>query len=190
MNGQWTGEYTGTNGGKLIVDVDDCGSYFRGFAYSTSNTQGIPQVGIGFQTPDKERKFHLVTENITMYDPLTGEPTSWDRIKGRFEGLTAVKTFDVEGEWDEVSLRLSWTTDIGTSGDSVLPKSRSDQPSALKAQRMTWVEFKQHVSGLTGKRDLFRGQTNSWRLRTTFHRSGRADLIRYINEDIQSQRPG
>jgi hypothetical protein len=49
---------------------------------------------------------------------------------------------------------------------------------------MSWSDFKQYVSGLTGRRDLFRGQTDAWRLRTTFHRSGRADLIRYINEDI------
>ncbi|MDR4470706.1 MAG: FRG domain-containing protein [Nitrospira sp.] len=32
---------------------------------------------------------------------------------------------------------------------------------------------------------MFRGQSHPWRLRTSFFRAGRADLIRFLNEDIQ-----
>ena len=49
---------------------------------------------------------------------------------------------------------------------------------------MGWAEFKAYVAGLAGRRDLFRGQSEPWRLRTRFHRSGRADLRRFTSNDI------
>jgi hypothetical protein len=90
----------------------------------------------------------------------TGDLASWDQIKGSFpEDVSIPKSVDVTGAWDEATLKLSWQTDMGTSGSCVLPKSRADQPSDLDALKMNWREFKQHVSGLTQRRDLFRGQT-------------------------------
>jgi len=50
---------------------------------------------------------------------------------------------------------------------------------------MRWADFKQHVSPLSGKGHLFRGQSGPWRLRTAFHRTSRADLLRFVNEDIR-----
>ncbi|MGZ8365631.1 MAG: FRG domain-containing protein [Nitrospira sp.] len=38
---------------------------------------------------------------------------------------------------------------------------------------------------MEGRRLLFRGQKEPWRLRTSFHRSGRADLMRFWHEDRQ-----
>lgn len=52
---------------------------------------------------------------------------------------------------------------------------------------MTWAEFKDAVAGLIRKREhpIFRGQsTRDWRLKTSFHRHGRYDLLRYDQEDI------
>ncbi len=42
------------------------------------------------------------------------------------------------------------------------------------------------MMSLEKRRYLFRGQNRPWRLRTSFHRTGRADLNRFLNEDIQS----
>jgi hypothetical protein len=46
-------------------------------------------------------------------------------------------------------------------------------------------DLKHYVSELSGKPHLFRGQRQPWRLRTTFHCTGQADLIRFVTEDIQ-----
>ena len=45
-------------------------------------------------------------------------------------------------------------------------------------------KYKEYVATLEGHRFLFRGQNQPWRLRTSFHRAGRADLHRFMNEDI------
>jgi FRG domain-containing protein len=52
--------------------------------------------------------------------------------------------------------------------------------------RLNWNDYKNHVSNLLSKRYLFRGQTGSWRLRTSFHRRGRTNLHRYLAEDVQA----
>jgi hypothetical protein len=48
-----------------------------------------------------------------------------------------------------------------------------------------WAEFKDFAYSLEPDRYIFRRQERAvWRLRTSFHRSGRADLERFLNEDV------
>jgi hypothetical protein len=83
---------------------------------------------------------------------------------------------------------LSWKTDIGATGNCVLPRSKAGAASDLHATQSNWGDFKEYVSGLGGKRFLFRGQKDARRLRTSFHRTGRADLVRFRNEDVTALR--
>jgi FRG domain len=47
-------------------------------------------------------------------------------------------------------------------------------------------EFKAFANGLEHRRYIFRGQRELLRLRTGFHRTGRADLSRFLANDIQT----
>jgi hypothetical protein len=100
------------------------------------------------------------------------------------KGIAFSKYADVEGACDHDTLTLSWITDIGTSGRSVLPRSVANKPSELQARDLGWADYKEYVSTLTAKRHLFRGQIEPFRLRTSFHRSGRAHLHRFLAQDI------
>jgi hypothetical protein len=186
MNGQWIGEYAGTGNGRLMINVDDRGSHFEGVAYLRPQDKDVPWTGAGFETVNKDREFRFDTRNLWPIHPQTGYPASWDEIKQFYP--TEFKVSDqaeVTGQWDEYRLKLSWRTNVGASGSSDLPHSRADQPSDLKALQMGWGEFKHYVAALAAKRHLFRGQSGPWRLRTAFHRNGRADLRRFTNEDIK-----
>jgi hypothetical protein len=185
MNGQWIGKYTGTNDGEMIVNVDDLGSHFQGVAYLTDNNKTLPRMGVQVQTKNKDTDFNLPSVAISVIHPKTGNAAPWDEIKQFYPGVTIPGNANVVGQWDERSLKMAWQTDIGTACSSELPRSRADQPSDLKALQMGWEYFKEYVSEFAGKRHLFRGQEKPWRLRTAFHRTGRADLIRFVNEDIQ-----
>lgn len=139
-----------------------------------------------FKTASKAREFSIRTDQILPIDPVTGLPTAWDNVKGRYaEGVTVSTHADVTGSWTDDTLTLAWKTDNGTNGTAVLPGSRAGCPSELVALEKTWAGFKEYVAGLEGRRYLFRGQNQPWRLRTSFHRTGRADLTRFIREDIQ-----
>ncbi len=50
----------------------------------------------------------------------------------------------------------------------------------------SWEDFKAFVTGLEHRRFIFRGQQQPLRLRTGFHRSGRAVLQRFLSEDIRA----
>ena len=78
--------------------------------------------------------------------------------------------------WDDQSLTLSWT--------ATLPRSQASRESNLVPLTMGWKAYKGYVATLGGRRFLFRGQNQPWRLRTSFHRAGRADLHRFMQEDI------
>ena len=185
MNGQWIGEYSGTSNGGLLMNIDDRGAYFEGVAYLQAHGKGVPWTGVHFRTPNKDRQFSFVARDICAIHPQTGGPCSWADIKDLYPaGATVSDHAEVTGRWDESLLEVSWNTDVGVSGSSRLPRSRADQPSELTALPMGWGDFKQYIAGLAGKRHLFRGQSEPWRLRTSFHRTGRADLVRFTNEDI------
>ena len=49
----------------------------------------------------------------------------------------------------------------------------------------TWEQFKKYVKALDRKRYIFRGQEDrEWRLRTSFYRTGRACLEKYLLNDV------
>ncbi len=75
-------------------------------------------------------------------------------------------------------------TDTGFSGECLLPRSKADKASEISPMRKSWEDYKEYVAAIEGRRYLFRGQNKPWRLRTSFHRKGRADLIRFYREDL------
>jgi hypothetical protein len=84
-------------------------------------------------------------------------------------------------------LVLSWRTNVGTDGTTDLWRGHVEQPSAYKPlPSANWHQFKEYFTGLEHYRYMYRGQHNTKRLRTPFHRTGRGDLRRFFSEDIQA----
>jgi hypothetical protein len=180
------GAYTGSSDGTIIVNIDERSSHYQGVAYLTEANNAIPNTMAAFRTPDQGREFRFRTDFILPISPHTGQPVLFDTIKQNYApDVTVSSSADVTGSWDEASLSLRWTTDIGVTGGCVLLRSKADQPSELVSLEMKWEEYKAHVVSLEEGRFLFRGQEQPWRLRTKFHRAGRADLTRFLREDIQ-----
>ena len=109
----------------------------------------------------------------------TERNTLWDLIKDKYPNLVFSRYADVTISLDKGALTLSWKTDLGGTGNCVLPPSKAGEPSKLNATKSDWGDFKKYVSGLSGKRFLFRGQKDARRLRTSFHRTNdRAAFLR------------
>jgi len=185
MKGQWIGNYSGSHGGLIVLNVDDRGTHFEGVAYINESNNKLPSVAAGFVTTGKEKNFCFRTNTILPINPNNGVVDSWDNVKAYYAANIAMSSFaDVTGKWDNNSVELLWKTQLGAIGECKLPKSRADQPSDIQPLSMGWKGFKEYVSTLEGRRFLFRGQSRPWRLRTSFHRAGRADLHRFVLEDI------
>jgi hypothetical protein len=186
MSGQWIGDYTGsTGGGKIIINIDERESNYQGVVYLHADDKTLPTTAAFFSTPNKDRKCGFRTVAMMVIDPASGNPVFWDAVKDRFPAnLIFSKYADATAALEKDSLALTWTSDVGGTGNCVLPRSRAGDPSELVPQIKSWDEYKQYVSQLRNKRYLFRGQNGPWRLRTSFHRTGRADLARFLRDDV------
>ncbi|MGB8989180.1 MAG: FRG domain-containing protein [Candidatus Sulfotelmatobacter sp.] len=185
MNGQWRGTFSDTNGGgDILINIDEREMNYQGVAYLHPKNFALPRSAAFFKTKDKSARGRFRTEALLPLDPATWNVTSWETLKANFPNIAFSKYADVDISSDDTALTLSWTTDLGFIGNCALPKSKADRPSELKATQLSWDGFKLYVSGLKGKRFLFRGQSKPHRLRTSFHRSGRSDISRYHREDI------
>jgi hypothetical protein len=185
VNGQWIGSYSGSTGGTIVVNVDERELNYQGVAYLHPQDSALPTTAAYFKTPSKETAFQFRTELIHAIHPDSGNAVPWEAVKQRFPGTAAFSNYaDVTGSWSDESLTLSWQSDIGGAGSCILPRSNVGKPSDLPALKKNWAEFKEYVSNIKTRRYLFRGQVEPWRLRTSFHRTGRADLSRFLREDV------
>jgi hypothetical protein len=189
MNGQWLGRYSGSNSGVLVIDLDDLVTYYegRGFAYD-DNYPTLPATFSIIKTPDKTTGCELCLDLLPV-NPRTGEPQPWDQIAALYppgiafpSKATAKLALGADGR----TLNVTWQTNIGTFGTASLPKTRAGDPTDYKPRPdvSNWLDFKNYVNSLEHRRYIFRGQRQLKRLRTGFHRTGRADLSRFQTNDI------
>jgi hypothetical protein len=187
MNGQWIGKHTGSYDGTIIVNIDERPSHYQGIAYQQPADQGLPVVATSFRTTDKATPFQCRTDIIAPYNPSTSLIDTWENVRRYYGSNVVLAQFaDITGSWNSDALSLSWTTDTGDTGSCVLPRSKAGESSELTPLNKDWESYKAYVAALEGRRYLFRGQTKPWRLRTSFHRAGRADVLRFLREDIQA----
>ena len=177
MKGQWIGSYQGTNAGLIIVNVDECPSHYEGVAYLNEANNASPSTAAFFKTQNKGNEFSFRTGSLLPINPKTGVIDSLDNVMKFYDkGVVIPNHADVTGSWSKETLTLSWTTDIGTQGSCILPCSKSYQPSELVPTISNWEGFRAAIAKMEGRRFLFRGQSEPWRLRTSFHRAERCRL--------------
>lgn len=173
MWGQWLGTFNGTNSGEVILNID------------------------------KDRKDR---GKISIYDQTTDTPARWADIvfsnsqgaiqaifyymgvMPKIEGITQASDGRLNiTELTETSMIGEWETNIGTHGSFNLYKMDDNQASKAD-YTFSWNELNSWIdeqSQPEGSDHIYRGQRNSlWKLKTTFYRTGRYDLLRYANEDV------
>jgi len=185
LNGQWIGTYGGTTDGAIHVNIDEDESNYSGVAYLFNNNPELPPVVAYFTSPKKDREFSFRTNLIQAIDVRTSKVVPWKDIEANYPKETAFSTYaDVRGSCSEDALTLEWATDVGVTGGCVLPRSRASQPSELVSLEQDWEAYKLYGIERASRRPLFRGQNKPHRLRTPFHRSGRADMHKFVLKDI------
>lgn len=187
MKGQWIGSYQGTNTGNITIELDEKTDNFVGWAYLYDSAAGYPSSAARIETNDKSNE-QTVEVRVIPLNPFNGTLLEWREICASYPGFNFPNSATVNIKYSESQLKVDWKTDICTSGTTTLQRSQSNAPSQLAAKKLTtWDEFKSEVQGLPMRDHIFRGQSRSseWRLRTSFHRSSRADLRAFALNDIR-----
>ncbi len=183
MKGQWIGRTDGDVKGTIIVNIDDLGNKFGSVASLLPDKKELPALAGYFETPDK-KSYATCKAMIMAVDPRTGLPTPWEKVQSLFPGVVHPTEARLKIRFAKNTLYLKAKTNIGTKVESIITRKPLTNASDLKADIMTWEEYKSFISKFAGQKMIFRGQSRPWKLRTAFHRRGRYNLARFLSEDI------
>jgi FRG domain-containing protein len=188
MNGQWIGTYSGTNSGLLVADLDDAGTNYQGIVSAYDDNWGLPRTFAHIEVPKGQTQY---STRVTLQHIERGSGLSLSdaAVAGRFPEVSIPKHADVQLAVGPNSMSITWKSDIGTTASGELFKSAGGKPSTLKPmpEVKSWRDFSEFVRTLTPYQYLFRGHSNNqWRLRTSFHRTGRASLLKFHTQDVES----
>ena len=150
MKGYWRGTYSGTNSGQMIVEMDDRGDHFNGCAYAFDSNRALPSTFAVIRTIDKQPNTKLKCPLLPI-DPRSGEPVDWQQLATLYAGQNVIvpKEAELEYAWTDQQLVIRWTTDIGTSGEATLAKSKARAPSERTPLPIaTWRNSKPILSNL------------------------------------------
>lgn len=186
LSGQWIGRYTGTNSGLAVLELDDQETHFEGQLYAWDDDSTKPNAAMPILTPNgKPRKFEIPVR-VNPIDPQRWVIATWPQVASFYPGVTFPQTGTLKFLCKADSIGVRWGTNATSSGTAVLARAQATRPSDLKPLPIkTWDEFKKFATSLEHYKYMYRGQENSkWRLRTYFHRTGRADLLRFLVVDL------
>jgi len=187
MKGQWIGTYKGTNTGDLVMEFDEVHDHYEGRAFVFDQNSSLPATFAFIRTPNKADKFEVEIP-LSPLDPINLDVTAWENIAPRFPGVTFPKMAKVTFDRRDQDCSVAWKTDIGTQGTGVASRSNASRPSTLVPLAIdTWDKFREHFHSQQPYRYIYRGQENNrWRLQTSFHRTQRSDLMRYLFVDVHA----
>ena len=186
LQGQWIGRLDGDPCGLVVLDADQDGNLFRGSACLFPDDRNIPNTLARLERI--EDSFHAKEVPIFPVDHA-GRIIGFDNLANVFPVAIHSHSAEISMQRSGNKIAVSFKTSIGTFGQGELKWSDVSKPSRLQpiAKVSDWKTFKEYVSAETAKKHyhvMFRGQPCTRRLRTSFHRTNRSDLDRYIIEDI------
>ena len=183
MKGQWKGKFDGTSSGSLVLDLDERATSFEGVAFLVEDNSELPNYLVEIEAPKGQQIFN--TKNRVM-PVFRGEVLDPKRFSELFPGVQLSSHADTNWNVDGRVVKVEWKTGAGTSGTANLMLNDGDRQSKREPETVSdWKQFRDYAAKLELGRYIFRGQENSeWRLRTSFHRTGRSNSFRFANVDV------
>lgn len=172
MWGQWLGSYRVASDkeqqlGSAVLNIDRDTQY-RGKLALYNSKQPTQSVWCDvYLEIDAPKKAHFVVPpSATRPVQLHGEMTFLERTDETISG--------------------TWILDDNSTGDFAFSLNISTTATPPDKKFRNWASFKKWLASQNVGTKIYRGQIdNRWRLKTSFHRSDRFDLIRYGQVEVQ-----
>ena len=190
--GQWIG--TSMSGSFTLVNIaqNDVNIFGRVSLFETVNLDGEPFSYWTWSylegTLDNKNilsgRIHPPSIHNLHGEALSNEDLAYLKDKSGLEFPTnttfnAIKLndFNLEVEWNS-----TYVSEVARHDKIILSKEDSNDSKIIHEQ-MSWNRFKEFASS---QKDglIYRGQARNWRLRTSFHRTGHADIVDYLDFKI------
>lgn len=183
--GQWIGRLMSNTAalGWAVVELDPQGGGLRGKAYQFPDDPKVPAVFVELDLPNGAVGRHRIENStVRLFHPLRGEVFGFDQLPNFFPDSFADAAIDLLFEFDGDRIVFEFMG-LLTSGGGSLQRVRDGAAPEPADEVMSWAEFAA-LEWQAGAGQIFRGQSAPHRLKTSFHRSSRGDLVRYRFSDI------
>lgn len=187
LQGQWYGSFSGSFTGKCSVNVEEINNEIIFYCYLISENNTHPSLFSYFRVDNNK-----INDEIRAFDnlsPIDGNyhivPKNQKEqyINTYYQNIILPKELKIQIKYSDPILNINTLTEINTEIKLSLKRNYSEQYK-LEAQDISWDEFKRMMNSIQYRKVAFRGQKNTWPLRTSFHRTDRCDVIEYSFHDI------
>ncbi len=192
MQGQWIGNIEGEIGGTLRVELERRGGFVSGNAYIFYDPKyQLPGFKFFIRMPDVA-PYKAEVKTSYCY-PDGGVMTYEERAKAerdiaaKFGGPPVPESIDANfEEKEDGSLHVDWSGGE-QFGSETIAASKATGVSKLVGREdlATWNDFRQWAVNQNPRRYIFRGQSQPFKLTTTFHRTWRSDLSAWVLDDVR-----
>lgn len=185
MNGQWVGSYhdNGSTIGTVVFDIDDMGTHYMGIAYVFPVNQLEPHLAFYIKTSDRKWNFELSLEPIPIH-PHTRLFVRWEQIAQLYPNIDFPSLIKAKFSYSNKIMKIEWQSDKNTNGQVSLEKRQGKGKTEYIPLEdvKDWGSFKTFVNSTSCNGCIYRGQAQPQRLRTSFHRTERANLERFLQD--------
>jgi hypothetical protein len=181
--GQWIGTVEGTNQGVAALNLERTNP-FGGRVSFCDSRDTMPALIANFEGTVVGNSLEGKLSDILPFDLNTSRFLDVNEVSKK--NVIWPSNGTLKANLSPGLLKGNWTTDIGSNGEFDLYQRAPNQESRV-GKPISWKQFRatieEHLTN--GEAFVYRGQGDSLkRLRTTFHRHGRNDLIRYRDSDV------
>lgn len=186
MKGQWIGTFAGTNEGLCVLDIDETDDGWEGHAFAFDGNPQIPSVMFRLKTDVKSLPLTVISREIAALHPIEARAVGSQELEENFQGISMPTSIELHINKAENQLFVEWTSNVETKGSAMLkcPDAAAGSDYIPLKEVSHWDEFVKWALDLPPHRFIFRGQGTRHRLRTSFHRSRRKDLVKYLLTDL------
>lgn len=191
LQGQWRGALTDQNGqhGFVVMNLDGAGTRFAGTCYVFENQTGGSGAVYSVRVTAEPEGIRGDGATVAVTDPVNNRLITIAEASAAAPDFTLPMQMSFSASLvDPNRIEVHWSTSVGSRGTAQLARMDPTRFSELHAERVNWVGFKQATTLAIRNHVLFRGQSAPWRLRTSFHRAGRADILKFSTTDIEQLR--
>lgn len=181
MEGQWIKRIE--SGQTYLLDIDDCGTFFEGH-FHIFRPDG-PLI-FGPLRTDGYSANETFSCQVFTFTPDRKLVITGQQARDFYPKGTVPIQVNISLTRNARTLNASWVDEEGSRGNVTLTASRSHKRSDRRpiSRVKTWEAFKGEAMSVEPHRYIFRGQPMPFRLRTSFHRTRRKDLLRFVSNDI------
>lgn len=192
--GQWTGTSDSGSGSFIVANLGQVGSEITGRValLESTNIDGkdckfwVWSFFHGTLVDDNSVEGHSSSHTIHH---RFGELMS-DKQLADFQEKSGLE-FPTETKFNgninnNSELDIEWVSEYPSGGKRIEKaklNKKNNGSSEVSHEAMTWSKFKEFALD-QGDGVIFRGQSSDWRLQISFHRTGHADIIDYLDNKI------